>query len=307
MVTNKPTVEIIIPTYNRASLLKETLQSLLSQSYSSLKIIVVDDGSTDDTYEMLRELKTNEPRLTILRNIVNMGESASVMRGWKSCSGNWIGIVNSDDPQDQFWLEGMMSAIIQNPGFILYYPDRRILNSAGEIVRYEPTLDWDRRKIYQNLICITSAGTIINKTLLPHEVKIRPRDSDFPSDLLQLLEIAKYGEGYRVANVFGTWREHPENLSNLPSGKSLSERFHLSVTSWFNDNKDFEMSPELKVYLYGHMWVIARRTESWAKTLKYLISKGLILECRDFMFLGQVLFLLFKRFKILTKKMVRLR
>jgi len=259
-------------------MLRETIQSLFSQTYAKLNVIVIDDGSTDGTMEMLTEFKLREPRLDFISNHANLGESESVSIGWSKCREDLVAIVNSDDPQDPLWLEGMIQAIQENPGYVLYYPNRKVIGAYGEFLRYEKTLEWNRKRIYQNLDCIISAGTIVNKSVLPKDIKIRPHNLSYPSDLLQLLEIAKYGEGLRVSNVFGCWREHEENLSNLPVGIILSERFYQSIIKWFGMNKDYEVNAKLKVHIFGHMWKIARKSESHKKVASYLISKGLLSE-----------------------------
>ena len=66
MHKHQPLVSIIIPCYNSANYIKETLFSVYQQSYQNFEIIAIDDGSTDDTLNILYECATKEPRLKVI-------------------------------------------------------------------------------------------------------------------------------------------------------------------------------------------------------------------------------------------------
>jgi glycosyltransferase involved in cell wall biosynthesis len=89
----QPTVSVVIPTYNRAKYVTETIDSVLSQSYTDYEIIVVNDGSTDNTREALA------PYMDRIRYIhqKNSGVSAARNRGIKAARGKWIAFLDSDD------------------------------------------------------------------------------------------------------------------------------------------------------------------------------------------------------------------
>lgn len=85
---------IIIPTYNRAHLLKRTLDTVFSQSYSNYEVIVIDDGSTDNTIELLNSI--SDPRFKFI-SIQNSERSAARNRGVKIATGSYISFLDSDD------------------------------------------------------------------------------------------------------------------------------------------------------------------------------------------------------------------
>lgn len=88
-------IAVIIPTYNRAHLIAETLDSVLGQSYGPSEIIVVDDGSTDDTESVLARYA---PRVRYIR-IMNSGPCAARNRGVAATTAPWLAFCDSDD----FW------------------------------------------------------------------------------------------------------------------------------------------------------------------------------------------------------------
>ncbi len=112
-------VSVIIPTHNRARLLERALQSVLAQGRSVQEIIVVDDGSTDSTEEVVC---TRFPQAHYSRE-PNRGVSHARNRGIEAASGDWLAFLDSDDewlPQKLAWQERMLAA---NPQYKICHTD----------------------------------------------------------------------------------------------------------------------------------------------------------------------------------------
>lgn len=90
---NTPRVSVIIPTYNRAGMVKESIDSVLSQTYPNIELIVVDDGSTDDTREILATY--GDQIVTVFQN--NGGAGKARNAGLKIATGDLIAFLDSDD------------------------------------------------------------------------------------------------------------------------------------------------------------------------------------------------------------------
>lgn len=90
-----PTVSVIIPVYNRQDVIQRAVESVLRQTYTSLELLVVDDGSTDATVQRVREY--SDPRLQVLEQPENRGANAARNRGLKSADGSLIAFLDSDD------------------------------------------------------------------------------------------------------------------------------------------------------------------------------------------------------------------
>lgn len=95
----KPLVSIIIPTFNRARLLSETLRSVVAQTHSNWECIIVDDGSTDNTEEIIKEYVTNDNRFQYYCRPNGLVKGASSCRniGLSKCSGDFVQFLDSDD------------------------------------------------------------------------------------------------------------------------------------------------------------------------------------------------------------------
>jgi len=88
-------VNVVIPTYNRAHLIRKAVQSVLDQSYQDFEIIIVDDASTDNTEEAVRSLK--DERIRYIRHEKNKGAGAARNTGIRAANGEYIAFQDSDD------------------------------------------------------------------------------------------------------------------------------------------------------------------------------------------------------------------
>ncbi len=109
-MTNQPLISIIIPTYNRSSLLKRSIESVMNQTFGNWELIIVDDGSTIDIQNELKEYLIDK-RLNILKK-KNSGAADSRNRGVELASGEYIIFLDSDDEAKENWLEEFFRQIV---------------------------------------------------------------------------------------------------------------------------------------------------------------------------------------------------
>lgn len=109
------TISVIIPSYNRAATICRALDSVLAQSYLPEEIIVVDDGSTDDTVALL---ESKYPSITLMQQN-NYGVSHARNRAIEIAKGDWIALLDSDDAWQPDKLKQQMAAIAKDPSYRL--------------------------------------------------------------------------------------------------------------------------------------------------------------------------------------------
>jgi glycosyltransferase involved in cell wall biosynthesis len=90
-----PRVSVILPTYNRAYILPEAVESVLQQTFSDFELIIADDGSTDETAQMVRRFR--DPRIRFLRNEKNRGVAAARNHALGPARGEFVAFLDSDD------------------------------------------------------------------------------------------------------------------------------------------------------------------------------------------------------------------
>lgn len=95
MNNSQPIISVIIPTYNRGHLIERSIHSVLSQTYRDFELIIVDDGSTDNTAEIIRSY--NDDRVRYIRHDTNMGVAVARNTGIKAALHDYIAFQDSDD------------------------------------------------------------------------------------------------------------------------------------------------------------------------------------------------------------------
>lgn len=110
---NYPVVSIIIPTYNRAALLTNAIQSVLSQTYSDFELLIIDDASQDNTQEVVEGFA--DPRIHYIRHPQNAGECATRNTGLQACQGEYVAFLDSDDEWLPHKLETQLQLFAQSP------------------------------------------------------------------------------------------------------------------------------------------------------------------------------------------------
>ena len=165
MAEKSPTVSVVVPTYNRAHLVGRAIQSVLNQTYQDFEIIVVDDGSTDNTEELVKSF--NDPRIRYIRHDQNRGGSAARNTGIKMARGEYIAFQDSDDEWLPEKLEKQMRVFENAPaevgvvytGFWRIEGDKRIYIPSDKISRKEGNIQGELLK--GNFV--TTQATVLKK------------------------------------------------------------------------------------------------------------------------------------------------
>ena len=132
-----PKVSVIIPNFNNARYIQEAIQSVLNQTLKDIEVIIVDDCSTDNSWEILQKLQKQDSRIKIIRNVENSGAGISRNVGLDIASGEFIKFLDSDDTMNLDVLEYMYNtAKKQNSQIVCGY--MQSVHEDGSINKYSP-------------------------------------------------------------------------------------------------------------------------------------------------------------------------
>ena len=161
---NEPLVSVIVPTYNRAYCLAATLDSVLTQTHQHVEIVLIDDGSTDGTTELIAQKYGNEPRVRYVYQ-PNAGVVAARNHGLRIAQGDFIALLDSDDLWHPWKLEAQLAVMHARPEVGMVWTDMEAVNDAGERISQAYL-----RTMYSAYRWFPSAEAMFNKSVRCAEV-----------------------------------------------------------------------------------------------------------------------------------------
>lgn len=159
-------VSVIIPTYNQSKLLKEAIKSVLQQSFTDFEILVIDDGSTDDTSSIVEQTPDNRVKY-FYKN--NGGESSARNLGLTKAHAEYIAFLDSDDLWPNNYLQTMVTNLQSNTDYNLAYSKVMELHDDGRMTpfakdnRYKA--GWLTQAFFEGGPCILPSATMIRRSI----------------------------------------------------------------------------------------------------------------------------------------------
>lgn len=132
---DRPLVSVVVATYNMGQHIEGAIDSILQQSFRDLEVIVVDDGSSDDTQERLQQYR-NDERVRIIRTD-NQGQPKAKNLGIQNARGKYIAFCDADDLWAPDKLERQIPVFIQDPEVGVVYTDVKYIDERGEVYEKE--------------------------------------------------------------------------------------------------------------------------------------------------------------------------
>lgn len=140
-------VTVVTPVYNQASTLEETIESVLSQTYANIEYIIVNDGSTDNTQDILDSYSHT---IKVISQ-ENKGQSEALNRGWNESSGQYLTYLSADDVIYPDCIESLVSSIDRTA--VVYYPDFDLIDVHSNKIRSAEVPDYNREDLLCGLVC----------------------------------------------------------------------------------------------------------------------------------------------------------
>ncbi len=124
-------VSVVMPAYNAQAHIRAAVESVLAQTVTDWELLVIDDGSSDETVSILNELALVDPRIRFLQNERNMGCASTRNRGLELSRGRFVALLDSDDVWHPDKLERQL-ALMQNQAADVCYTSYAIVDEQGE-------------------------------------------------------------------------------------------------------------------------------------------------------------------------------
>lgn len=140
----KKLVSIVLPVYNGAANLKESIESVLRQTYTNFELIVVNDCSTDNTETVVKEYQEKDSRVKLFNNETNLKLPRSLNRGFEAAEGEYWTWTSDDNIFLSNAIERMVQTLEANPDVGMVYSDYQKIDAEGNIIEENcaEELDW---------------------------------------------------------------------------------------------------------------------------------------------------------------------
>ena len=196
-----PLVSIVIPAYNHAAYLAEAIDSVLAQDYPNIELIVLDDGSTDNTVEILKGYGDAFHWETH----ANMGQANTLNKGWAMARGEVFSYLSADDVL-------LPCAVSRSLGFLkegiaLTYCDFNLFDPSSKIIRKVSVPDFSYQEMFSRLICQPGPGVFFTRQAFLAAGRWNSSYRQMP-DYEYWLRLGLQGMFVRVPEVLASFRVH---------------------------------------------------------------------------------------------------
>jgi Glycosyl transferase family 2 len=206
-----PSVSVVIATYNRPGWLRLAIDSVLSQDYPDLELLVMDDGSTGETAELLAEYARRYPRESFrYSRHENMGQARTLNRGYEMARGDLLGYL----PDDDLLAPGAVSklvAALRDPEVVCAYGGYRIIDPQGQVVDTVRPMEYSPLEAYRQMDTVIAPGGLVRR-----EVMLAngwDPSLHYMPDFILWLRVGLAGPVVRVGEPLSSWRRHEGGLS----------------------------------------------------------------------------------------------
>ena len=229
-------VSVVIPCHNAARFVGETLTSVMQQTYPAYEVLVIDDGSADDSAAIA---ESYGPSVRVIRQ-PNQGESIARNRGIQEARGEWIAFLDADDLWSPTKLQQQMEHL-----------DRHYLASCTGAHRFnsdtnETMSDWIPEPGMFSPDTILERGTpcLISTVIVRADLPCRfPTWTRYAEDAIYLIELARLGAIKVLGACLASYRVHSNSQSR--SLLDIQIRWHRSIDRWIVDYSQISDANEL--------------------------------------------------------------
>ncbi len=160
----EPNTSVVVPAYNASWCIRDVVRSVQSQTRQDWEIVLVDDGSTDETWAIMQEMAAGDERIRPL-HFDNGGTPVAINRGLKAARGQWLAVVGADDQWYPSMLERSMNFLAEHPDLSIVYTPMVPVTRDNELIEGHSKPchgGWLTEKLFRNIF-IHDSSTIFHR------------------------------------------------------------------------------------------------------------------------------------------------
>lgn len=213
--SKKPLVSVIMPVYNAGKFVDKAITSILRQTYNNLEIIVVDDGSTDDSLKILNKYAKADKRVKIIALDKNCGPSYASNLAIKKASGVYLARMDADDISLPRRLDKQVKFLQEHPEVAILGGQCKLIDKKGKLIG-KKTFPVRNNEIVKSLFSrnpIQHPACMINLRKLSKNAMLHDGKSVLAHDLETVFLASRYGNLANLKDFVLKYRQYPESFS----------------------------------------------------------------------------------------------
>jgi teichuronic acid biosynthesis glycosyltransferase TuaG len=239
MADKERLVSVITPAYNAAGVIKETMDSVLHQTYTNWEMLIVDDCSTDETRDIIREYEAYDSRIHLIELNKNSGAAAARNKALEQASGSFAAFLDSDDQWLPHKLEYQL-AWMEKHGAAFTFSQYYVIASDGRSLGLGDTIP--PRVGYRDLLKQNMIGCLTVVVDLAQTGPLRMVDIRTRQDYVLWLELCRRGfTAYGISEPLAVYRRQEASISSDKKKMALQnwkvyrevEHLNLLVSSYY--------------------------------------------------------------------------
>lgn len=249
-----PLVSIVTPTYNQAEFLAETIDSVLAQDYPNIEYIVLDDGSTDATPDVLRRY---ERRIQWQRH-ENMGQANTLNKGWAKASGKYIGYLSSDDLYYRTGVRKLVEMLEDDDSIVCAFPDCDLIDSRSRVIKRNVCRPLNLAELVVRQECHIGPGALFRRAAFEAvggwkpQLKLAP-DREF------WIRLATQGRFEMHSETLAGYRLHPRSISYTDVSEEVGREYVAVLDQYFQTTSIPPAIYARKAEAYGYAHLLLAR------------------------------------------------
>lgn len=253
----KINVTIILPTYNGGKYIKRAIESILHQTFFNWELLIIDDGSKDNTEEVVKKYLDKDSRIVYLKNEVNLGIQKTLNKGLQSSNGEFIARIDDDDEwPDENKLKKQVEFLENNRDYVLVGTGVIVVGEDGqELFRYlMPETDKEIRNKILSKNCFVHSSVVFKKnTALNFKGYNESKDTRHIEDYDLWLKLGNVGKLANLATFAVKFTLRDGSISSI-NKKEQFKKNTILIKKFKNDYPNYFLAlirSYLRKFIYG--------------------------------------------------------
>lgn len=242
MKKDNPLISVLIPVHNSAHHLAESIESILSQSYNNLEVLIIDDFSSDNSYQILRSFAKKDKRIKLKKNVKRYGIGITLNRMLLKAKGSYIAFMDAEDKSAIDRLRKQITFLQNNPTIAAVGTQCYFMGASRKRIGKSnfPLFSDDIHKSPLHEISMQFETVLLNKALLPKDLlHFTTKSNPFIySDIF--LKLLNYGKVANLHGILHYHRKHPnEYFKDLRKNPASFVKLWIKSMAFYNYNYPF--------------------------------------------------------------------